>query len=131
MKLSTRSRYGARILVELARNQQDTPVQVGDISRRQNISVKYVEQLIRPLKKAQIISSVRGPKGGHFLSKDPATITLGDVVRIFEGQTELIECISNPEKCTAADDCRIRLAWKDGTEALFKSLDATTISDLT
>ena len=130
MKLSTRSRYGARILVDLARHNNQGPIQIGEISKRQDISVKYLEQLIRPLKQASMVTSVRGPKGGHLLAKNPKNITLGQIVRLFEGQTELVECISNPEQCNMADDCRVRLAWKEATRVLYEKLDSTTISDL-
>ena len=130
MKLSTRSRYGARILVDLARHNGQGPVQIGEISKRQDISVKYLEQLIRPLKQASMVTSVRGPKGGHMLAKDPADITLGQIVRLFEGQAELVECISNPEQCNMSDDCQVRLAWKEATRVLYEKLDSTTISDL-
>jgi Rrf2 family protein len=130
MKLSTRSRYGARILVDLARHNGQGPVQIGEISKRQDISVKYLEQLIRPLKQASMVTSVRGPKGGHMLAKDPEDITLGQIVRLFEGQAELVECISNPEQCNMSDDCQVRLAWKDATRVLYEKLDSTTISDL-
>ena len=104
MKLSTRSRYGTRILVELAMNQDNGPLQISEISRRQKISVKYCEQLIRPLKKANLVNSVRGPKGGHVLSKNPQKITLGEIVRLFEGQTDLVHCISSPEDCSRASN---------------------------
>jgi Rrf2 family protein len=87
MKLSTRSRYGTRILVDLARNKDKGPIQIGEISKRQDISVKYLEQLIRPLKKAKLVTSVRGPKGGHLLAENPENISLGQVVRLFEGQS--------------------------------------------
>jgi len=130
MKLSTRSRYGTRILVDLANNQGQGPVQIGEISKRQGISVKYLEQLIRPLKEARLITSVRGPKGGHIMSKNPENVTLGQIVRLFEGQAELVECISCPEKCPMSDDCRVRLAWMDATQALYSKLDTTTIADL-
>ncbi len=130
MKLSTRSRYGARILVDLARHNGQGPVQIGEISKRQDISVKYLEQLIRPLKQASMVTSVRGPKGGHLLAKKPEEITLGQIVRLFEGQSELVECISHPEKCSMSDDCQVRLAWKDATRVLYEKLDSTTISDL-
>jgi len=130
MKLSTRSRYGARILVDLARHNDQGPVQVGEISKRQDISVKYLEQLIRPLKQASMVNSVRGPKGGHLLAKNPAEISLGQIVRLFEGQSELVECISNPEQCDMSDDCQVRLAWKDATRVLYEKLDSTTIADL-
>ena len=130
MKLSTRSRYGARILVDLARHKDQGPIQIGEISKRQNISVKYLEQLIRPLKKANLVTSVRGPKGGHLLAVKPENISLGQVVRLFEGQSDLVECISLPEKCPMSDDCQVRLAWRDATEVLYEKLDNTTISDL-
>jgi Rrf2 family protein len=130
MKLSTRSRYGTRILVDLARHNNQGPVQIGEISKRQDISVKYLEQLIRPLKQANLVESVRGPKGGHMLAKKPEDITLGQIVRLFEGHTDLVECVSNPEKCNMADDCQVRLAWRDATRVLYEKLDSTTIADL-
>lgn len=130
MKLSTRSRYGTRILVDLARHNNQGPVQISEISKRQDISVKYLEQLIRPLKQAKLVESVRGPKGGHLLAKKPEEISLGQIVRLFEGQTDLVECISNPEKCDMAADCQVRLAWKDATRVLYEKLDSTTIADL-
>jgi Rrf2 family protein len=130
MKLSTRSRYGARILVDLARHNNQGPVQIGEISKRQDISVKYLEQLIRPLKQASMVNSVRGPKGGHMLAKKPEEISLGQIVRLFEGQSELVECISHPERCNMSDDCQVRLAWKDATRVLYEKLDSTTIADL-
>jgi len=130
MKLSTRSRYGARILVDLARYSNQGPVQIGEISKRQDISVKYLEQLIRPLKQAKMVNSVRGPKGGHLLALKPEDISLGQIVRLFEGQSELVECISNPEKCSMSDDCQVRLAWGDATRVLYERLDSTTIADL-
>ena len=130
MKLSTRSRYGTRILVDLARNSHQGPVQIGEISKRQDISVKYLEQLIRPLKQANLVNSVRGPKGGHLLAVKPEDVTLGQIVRLFEGQSELVECISSPEKCSMSDDCQVRLAWGDATRVLYENLDNTTIADL-
>ena len=116
--------------MDLARHNDQGPVQIGEISKRQDISVKYLEQLIRPLKQASMVTSVRGPKGGHVLAKNPKNITLGQIVRLFEGQTELVECISNPEQCNMSDDCQVRLAWKEATRVLYEKLDSTTISDL-
>ncbi|MBW2368234.1 MAG: RrF2 family transcriptional regulator [Deltaproteobacteria bacterium] len=130
MKLSTRSRYSTRILLELARQTEPLPVQVSQISNRQGISVKYLEQLIRTLKKANLVKSVRGPKGGHLLAQPAENITLGQIVRLFEGQAELVACISDPDKCNIADDCRVRLAWKEATEVLYQKLDSTSIADL-
>lgn len=130
MKLSTRSRYGARILLELARSAKKAPVQVSEISNRQEIPVKYLEQLIRTLKQADLVTSVRGPKGGHMLAKPPDEISLGHIVRLFEGQADLVECVSSPEKCNFSDECKVRQAWKKATTVLYESLDAITIADL-
>ena len=130
MKLSTKSRYGTRLLVDLARNHSQGPIQIGDMSKRQNISVKYLEQIIRPLKKADLVNSVRGPKGGHVLARKPEKITLGEIVRLLEGQSEPVECISEPEKCPMSDDCLVRLAWQEATRAFYEKLDAITIANL-
>ena len=116
--------------MDLARHYDQGPVQISAISKRQDISVKYLEQIIRWLKGAKLISSVRGPKGGHMLARRPEEITLGQVVRLFEGQSELVECISHPERCPMSDDCRVRLAWQEATRALYEKLDTTTIADL-
>ena len=99
MKLTTKTRYGTRLLIDLAQHQDKGAVQMSEISMRQNISVKYLEQLIRPLKQADLVTSTRGPKGGHMLAKKPEEITLGEITRLFEGQTGLVDCISNSEKC--------------------------------
>ncbi len=130
MKLSTRSRYGTRLLVDLARHDDQAPIQIGEISKRQGISVKYLEQLIRPLKKAGYVTSVRGAKGGHLLAKKPEQIKLGDIVRLFETHTDLVDCISSPEKCDMSDECRVRLVWQEATLVLYQKLDSTSIADL-
>ena len=117
-------------MVDLARNYDKGPVQIGEISRRQDISVKYLEQVIRPLKGAELIISFRGPRGGHMLARSPEEITLGQIVRLCESQKELVECISCPEKCPMSDDCRVRLAWQEATQALYEKLDTITIADL-
>jgi Rrf2 family protein len=130
MKLSTRSRYGTRIMLELARHFGQNPVQVSQIAKTQKIPAKYLEQLIRTLKQADLITSVRGAKGGHLLNRKPASITVGQLVRLFEGQTDLVGCVSSPEKCHMADACRVREVWLEATEAMYAKLDDVTIADL-
>jgi Rrf2 family iron-sulfur cluster assembly transcriptional regulator len=130
MKLSTRSRYGTRIILELARHFGQDPLQVSQIARKQNIPAKYLEQLIRSLKQAGLITSVRGAKGGHRLSERPEKITVGQIVRHLEGQTDLVKCVSLPEKCQMSDECRVRRVWMDATAAMYAQLDAVTIADL-
>ena len=130
MKLSTRSRYGTRIILELARHFGENPVQVSQIAKTQKIPAKYLEQLIRTLKQAELITSVRGAKGGHLLNKKPESITVGQLVRLFEGQTDLVGCVSSPDNCRMADECRVREVWIEATEAMYTKLDSVTIADL-
>ncbi len=130
MKLSTRSRYGTRMMLDLAKHFDEGPVQISDISKRENISVKYLEQLIIPLKKAGIIKSFRGPKGGHILTSPPDEITIGDIVRILEGGIDLIDCIENPECCDRMDHCLMRGIWEEATKAMYEKLDSVTLSSI-
>ena len=130
MKLSTRSRYGTRILLELARHSTDTPLQVSAIAKRQKIPIKYLEQLIRTLKADGLVKSTRGAKGGHQLNQPPGSITLGRIVRLFEGQTDLVECVSEPRKCSRSHECPVRTAWVEATDALYQRLDKVSIQDL-
>ncbi|MBW2092418.1 MAG: Rrf2 family transcriptional regulator [Deltaproteobacteria bacterium] len=130
MKLSTKTRYGARLLFDLARHYGQGPVNIGDIAKRQDISVKYLEQIIRPLKKADLVESVRGPKGGHVLAKNPSEISLGQIVRLLESGDELVECVEDPIKCERSSDCCVRRAWQEATIALYDKLNSTFLTDL-
>jgi len=130
MKLSTKTRYGTRILIELALKLDQGAVQVSKIAASQKIPVKYLEQLIRTLKLAGIVKSVRGAKGGHLLAKKPEDISLGQIVRLFEGQIDLVDCVSSPEKCEMASECMVRHAWYDVTKALYEKLDGISIAHL-
>jgi Rrf2 family protein len=116
--------------MELARRNEENPIQVSEIARVQKIPVKYLEQLIRTLKKAGLITSVRGSKGGHRLNRPPESITIGQLVRLFEGQTDLVACVSAPEICQMAEDCRVRTVWGEANEAMYEKLDSVTIADL-
>jgi len=130
MKLSTKTRYGTRILIELAMHDRKTALQVSKISSSQKIPVKYLEQLLRLLKQAGFVKSVRGPKGGHLLAQDPSKISLGQIVRLFEGQTDLVQCVSSPEICEMASECLVRNAWEQATAVLYEKLDSISIADL-
>ena len=130
MKLSTRSRYGTRMMLDLAQHYDEGPVQIGNVSKRENISVKYLEQLIIPLKKANFIKSVRGPKGGHMLAKPPEAITVGEIVRVLEGGINLSSCIENPEVCDRTSDCLTRDLWEEATKAMYEKLNSATLSKM-
>jgi Rrf2 family protein len=130
MKLSTRSRYGTRLMVDLARHYEQGPVQIREIATRQAISVKYLEQLIIPLKKAGFITSVRGPKGGHLLSRPPAGITIGEIVRVLEKEIGLVQCLESPEICGRTEGCPTRALWARATRAFYDQLDDVTLAEL-
>lgn len=130
MKLSTRSRYGLRMILDMAQHGHEGPVQIGSIAKRQDISVKYLEQLIIPLKKADYIRSVRGPKGGHMLAKPPNQITVGEIVELLEGGIQLSNCIETPEICDRHKSCLTRSIWEEATEAMYERLNAITLSEM-
>ncbi len=128
MKLSTRSRYGTRMMVDLAQHYDEGPVQIGDIAKRQDISVKYLEQLIIPLKEAKFVKSFRGPKGGHMLAKSPKEITIGQIVKVLEGGIDLSACVENADVCDRSASCLTRGIWADATKAMFDQLNSIPLS---
>ena len=130
MKLSTRSRYGTRLMLDLAQHYDEGPVQMGDIAKRQGISVKYLEQLIIPLKKSDFIKSVRGPKGGHMLSRPPEKINLGEIVGVLEGGTDLVDCIEKPEECERSSECSTRFVWEEASKAMYGKLNSISLHNL-
>ena len=132
MRLSTKSRYGVRALFDIAYHSVGLPTQIKDISRRQQISPRYLEQIFQKLKKADILGSKRGPNGGYFLIKDPSDITLGDIVRATEGPFELVFCISdNPKKlCPQKDKCVATDMWKEMSFKIEDFFNSITILDL-
>jgi Rrf2 family protein len=130
MKLSTRSRYGTRLVLDLAQRYEQGPIRLCDIARRQNISIKYLEHLIRPLKQAEYVMSVRGPKGGHYLVKPPEKIRVGDIAALLEEGIELTKCTADPQICRRSDDGATRFVWQEATRAMYRRLSQITISDL-
>ena len=116
--------------MELALKKDQGAVQVSKIAASTKIPVKYLEQLLRALKQAGLVKTIRGPKGGHILVENPEDITLGKIVRMFEGQTDLVECVSYPENCDMSSECLVRRAWHEATDVLYEKLDAISIADL-
>lgn len=134
MRLTTKSRYGTRLILDLAVYGKERPVPLSDVSKRQNISLKYLEQLISKLKKDGFINSQRGPFGGHMLTKSPDEISVGDVVRSLEGSTAITDCAEEDEQlcgiCNKAGDCLSRWVWMEASRAMFERLDSISIADL-
>jgi Rrf2 family protein len=128
--LTTRSRYGTRLLLDIARNQQDGPVPISDISKRQDVSVKYLEMIVRDLKQAGYIVSKRGARGGHMLAKPPGSITVGEIVDLLEGDTFLVPCAQSEEFCQRAPSCPTRWIWQEMSEAVRQRLYSITFAKL-
>lgn len=129
MKLTTRSRYGTRMVLDIAQNGGSGPVRIGDIAKRQNISVKYLEKLIRELRDAGYIRSRRGPKGGHMLTRSAEEIAVGEVVQVLEGEPGLVDCVAG-HPCERSGECLTRCLWQEASEAMYAKLNSITFADL-
>jgi len=130
MRLSTRTRYGTRLMLDMAQHYEKGPLHLAEVAQRQGISVKYLEQIIIPLKKAHYIKSVRGPKGGHLLAKPPEEITVGEIVALLEEGTQLVECVGKASICQRSPKCSTRLIWQEAAQALFDKLNTISLADL-
>lgn len=130
MKLSTRTRYGIRAMLELAENDGGSPLQIKIIAQRQDISIKYLEQLMAILKSAGFIRSIRGAKGGYALAKPPSQIKLSDVFNALEGTITTAECVENKNYCARSADCVTRQVWTEVQEAIVTVLQSITLQDL-
>lgn len=134
MRLTTKSRYGTRMILDLALYGTSGPVSLGDVAKRQNISLKYLEKLIPKLKEAGIVTSQRGPMGGHMLARDPESISVGEIVRILEENTAITDCAERNDRlcgiCNRAGDCLSRWVWIEASKAMFSRLDQISIAML-
>ncbi len=130
MKLSARTRYGTRALLDLALQQGEEPVLLKDIARRQQASLSYLEHLIAPLIAAGILKSTRGVRGGVRLAKPPREIKLSEVVLLLEESIAPVECINNPETCTRSELCATRDIWSELKRVMDEVLESTTLQDL-
>jgi len=130
MRISTRSRYGSRLMLELALNYGKKPVFLKDIAKNEEISEKYLSQIIIPLKAKGLVSSFRGMNGGYVLAKLPSQITLREIVELLEGRLELLSCIGNPSTCSRVSICVTRDIWNLVGEKIVQTLDSVTLEDL-
>jgi len=133
MRLTSKSRYGTRMILDLALNVKDEPVRLSEISKRQGISLKYLEKLVRALKKAGLVKSVRGPYGGYLLAKPMADISVGDIVRVLEGSEAITDCTEKENSCgmcTRAGECMTQYIWAETGKAMFEKLDSFKIDQL-
>jgi len=133
MRLSTQSRYGVRAIFDIAYHSAGLETQVKDISRRQGISQRYLEQIFQKLKRAGIVGSKRGPSGGYFLGKKPEDITLAEVIKVTEGNITPVLCV-NPEDstqpCERSGECVTQIVWNEAGKRLKDYFDSVTVRDL-
>jgi len=130
MKLSTRTRYAVRAIIELAQNDNKRPLQLKIIAQRQDISVKYLEQLMAVLRSGGFVRSVRGSKGGYVLAKAPDQIKLNDVIHSLEGPVATVECVDDDDCCMRSADCAARSLWTQVEQAIENVLQSVTLQDL-
>ena len=131
MKLSARTRYAARILLELARDQEGKPMSAAVLSQHTGVSAQFVEQILKPLKQKGLTTSVRGASGGHKLARPASTITLGEVVRLMEGGIRLSVCCGErADECPRKEICLIRGAWVNVSQTLEQELDSISLATL-
>ncbi|MBQ2800194.1 MAG: Rrf2 family transcriptional regulator [Lachnospiraceae bacterium] len=131
MKISTKGRYALRMMLELAKNQENKPVPIKEVSAKQNISDKYLEQIIAVLNKAGYVKSVRGPQGGYKLMKSPKDYTVGMILRLTEGSLAPVECLEFEENtCPRKDQCVTLKVWEKIDQAVKDVVDNITLEDL-
>ncbi|HEY93240.1 MAG TPA: Rrf2 family transcriptional regulator [Dehalococcoidia bacterium] len=131
MKLSTRATYTARAMLDLALHFNEGPILIRDISKRQQISERYLEQLFIPLRLARLVTSIRGAHGGFSLSKVPSDIRFSEIVKVTEGSIVPVDCSDDPLICEGSiDECVICDVWSEVKKAMDRVFDSITLQDL-
>ena len=133
MRISTRGEYGIRAMLDLALNFQQGPISLHSIAQRQAISEPYLEQLFTGLRKAGLVTSLRGVHGGYQLAREPAAIKLGEIIRVLEGPIDLMDCAAETAgetTCRNSARCATRLFWQKLRDSIVQVLDSNTLADL-
>lgn len=130
MKLTTRFRYGARSMLDLALHSDHQPVSLKEIALRQDLSLKYLENLFAALQAAGLVRSVRGAQGGYKLVQPPGEITLRRLYEVLEGANPLVDCIADPETCSRSESCVTQRVWSELYRVCMDFLDSITLKDL-
>lgn len=131
VKISTKGRYGLRAMIDIAINSTQRPVSIKDVASREEISERYLEQLVVLLKKKGLLKSQRGAKGGYRLAKAATEISVGDILRALEGDLNPVDCkLFMEEGCELEEDCLMSLIWSNIREAINKAVDEMILSEL-
>lgn len=129
IKVSTKTSYGLRLMINLALNFKERPTIIKNVAEKENISPRYLEQIVIPLKNSGLVRSIRGAKGGYVLTKDPSQITLFEVMRVLEGSWAFVECTENPDFCSKRDACPAFVIWDKAYRALNAVFEGFTLKD--
>lgn len=130
MKLTTRGRYGVRLMLELALQYGKGPIYMKDIAKEQGISEKYLWKLLKPLNEKGLVHSTRGVKGGFTLAKAPQEISLKDIVHCLEGSLCLVDCVDTPSLCDRSPACIFRDFWREVSMGMNRTLEKTTLATM-
>lgn len=131
MKVSTKGRYALRIMVDLAQHNDGTFIRLKDISERQAVTLKYMEQIMPLLTRAGYVKSYRGNNGGYQLAKDPSEYTAGEILRTTEGSLSPLACIEDePNQCPRYQECDTVVFWEGLKQAIDQYVDSVTLADL-
>lgn len=130
MKLSTKGKYGLKAMFELAKSSNEGPVSLRYISKQQNISDQYLEQIFSSLKKANLVKSIRGAQGGYLLSKPANEITVADILKVLEGDLAFTECLLDSEACENFDSCSTRYVWAQIKKAIENVTMSISLQDM-
>lgn len=130
MKLSTRGRYACRAVLELVRAYGRGSVSIDRIAEKQDISKRYLEHIFARLRAAGIVAGTRGSKGGYTLRRDPARLTVGEVVRAVEGPLGPVHCVDDPDSCPKSSHCATHNLWVEAAVVLNRLLDRRTMAAL-
>jgi Rrf2 family protein len=131
MKISTKGRYAMRLMLDLALQENGEPVRLKDVAARQEISLKYLEQIISILQKSGFVKSIRGPQGGYQLTREPQDYCVGAILRLIEGDLSPVSCLENGvNQCPRQDICVTVRLWRELDQAISGVLDKYLLSDL-
>ncbi len=130
MKISTKGRYALRMMADLAAHSDEGVVALKDIAERQSISKKYLEQIVPLLNRAQLLRTNRGYKGGYTLSKDPSEYTVGEILRVTEGDLAPVACLQEGSVCERRAECATLHIWEGLYKVVNEYLDGITLLDV-
>lgn len=130
MKISTKGRYALRLMLGIALQSKSGPISLRDVAKQEGISDKYLEQIVTPLNRAGLVKSVRGAGGGYLLTRAPEEYTVGEILRVLEGELVPVSCADAPGECSRSEFCVTQEVWAQIAAAVSNVVDNITLADL-